>query len=489
MGGHCGGTTRGRALAGIGLVSALVLSALAVSSGAALAYHTQQPDSKSQPLVDGCQRNPAGLLAFTSPEWVYVYREPTARVVEGTARSTHTAGGDLPEGHDWYDLNSNIDVDSPYAYLLGTANLITGGEEQNRLHVEWETGTVPTYVWPTEGDRVKLWGSWIWDCGHWGQDYRDPDYFLPGTGETPFSTDVRGEQTEFHPMQAMVVTRATPYRPSVSETETDVFISNQGTLAHAEEQCAFEHPAASPDSYGPDYTACVNDPTKQRQPVNDRNYTFFVPAPPKPSPSATLRYRVVDMIGGNGPRESVQVLSNGINVTIPFQGFGDNVLPLRYGKSFFVRWQGTAKPPTHLQVNLKTLKVNDSLDPSFDRPGTDYPPGEYNLYLDINGYWRLLNDWAPGLAAVSDGQKFQLDRTVDIYVPPDRGVRVFTHGRECDLPRINPCPGTTELAPDNDLPGDAIEQFASASAATGQHMLRPESGNYELTYSIQRVTP
>jgi hypothetical protein len=432
------------------------------------------------------------MLAFTSPEWVYIYRDPTPRLVEGVARSTHTAGGDLPEGHDWYDLNSNIDVDPQYAYLLSTANLITGGEEFNRLHVEWETGTVPTYTWPTEGDRVKLWGSWIWDCGHWGQGYMDPDYFLPGTGETPFSTEVRGEQSELHPMQAMVVTRANPYRPTVKETEADVFMSSAGTLARAEEECAYEYPAATQESYGPDYTACVNDPSKQRQPVNDRDYTFFVPAPPKPLPSAKLSYRVIDMVGGIGPQERVQVLSNGISVTVPFHGFGDNALPLSYGKSFFVRWLSPSKnppPPAHLRVHLDKLTVNNSLDPSLDRPGTDYPSGEYNLYIDANGYWKLLNDWAPGLGAVSDGDSFQLNKDIDIYVPAGGGVRVFVHGRECDLPKINPCPLTTELAPDNDLPGDVIDQFASADAAVGSHTLRPDSGNYELTYSIARVTP
>jgi len=227
------------------LIAVAALATLALYSGTALAYHTTQPDSQTQPIADGCQRSPAGMLAFTSPEWVYMYREPAPRVVEGIARSTHTAGGDLPEGHDSYDLNSNIDVDPEYAYLLSTANLITGGEEYNRLHVEWETETVPTYAWPTEGDRVKLWGTWAWDCGHWGQGYMDPDYFLPGTGETPFSTNVRGEQSEFHPMQAMVVTRANPYRPSIAETETDVFMSSAGTLARAEEERAYEFPATT----------------------------------------------------------------------------------------------------------------------------------------------------------------------------------------------------------------------------------------------------
>jgi hypothetical protein len=482
-----------RARAGVGrTVRALpaALLALALAPAAASAQTSQQPDSKTQPLVDGCQRNPAGLLAFTSPEWVYVYREPSARLVEGTARSTHTAGGDLPQGHDWYDLNSNIDVDQQYAFLLGTGNFAGNGEETGRLHVEWETGSVPTFVWPTEADRVKLWGTWAWDCGHWGQTFSDPDYFLPGSGETPFSTNVPGERTEFHPMQAMVITRANPYRPQVQETEADAYISGDGTIAHAEEQCAYENPANNRNSYPPQYTACVQDPAKRRQAVNDRDYTFFVPAPPKPTKSATISYRVEDMAHGNGPQEQVQVLSNGIRVTIPFQGFPDTGGPLTYGKSFFVRWQGTSKPPLHMQAEFKTLTVVHSLDPNPSRgTQTGTPPGEYNLYLDLNGFWKFLNDWAPGLGAVADGQTFTLGQKVDFYVPDGKGVRVFVHGRECDLPKINPCPSTAELSDDNDLPGDAIDQFTSAQASVGTHTLTPASGNYQLTYTIRRVTP
>ena len=398
-----------------------------------------------------------------------------------------SASGDLPQGHDWYDLNSNINVDPQYSYLLGSANYTGAGEETGRLHVEWETGSVPKFVWPTESDRVKLWGSWVWDCGHWGQSFNDPDYFLPGQQETPGATGVPGERTEFHPMRAMVVTRANQSRSAHTETETDAYISTDGTIAHAEAQCAYEHPAPSSATYGPDYTACVNDPSKRWQPANDTNYTFFVPAPPKPSPDAILTYRVVDMAGGNGPREQITPQTDGIQVTVPFAGFGTTGQRITYGKSFFVGWSSDPTPPQRVQIKLGELKVIHSLDPNPDHPTqTGVPPGEYNLYLDANGYWQYLNDWVPGLGAVTDGQTFDIGRTVNLYVPAGGGLRVFTHGRECDLPKINPCPNTTEVADDNDVPGNAIDQFPSVSAALGKHVLRPDSGNYELTYFVSR---
>ena len=46
-----------------------------------------QPDSINQPPQDGCERNPGGLLAGTSPQWVYVNRDPSPQYAVGTARN------------------------------------------------------------------------------------------------------------------------------------------------------------------------------------------------------------------------------------------------------------------------------------------------------------------------------------------------------------------------------------------------------------------
>ena len=282
---------------------------LALALTGATGADPPRPNAIDQPLSDGCQRNPAGLLAFTSPEWTYVNRDPAPHFAEGTAHLTHTAGADLPQGHQFYDLNTNVDVDPSYVYLLGgdpakkNGNFAGSDETTNRLHVEWESGTVPMYAWPTENDRLALWGSWIWDCGHWGQGINDPDYFLPGTNENPGAAGLRGEQTEFHPVRAMVVTRQAPAQTAASETEADVFISSEGNIAHATEQCALDHPAPSTVSYGPDYTACVSDPANRRQPVNDRDYRFFVPAPPRsPRPGRPCATACSTAPTATGPR-------------------------------------------------------------------------------------------------------------------------------------------------------------------------------------------
>src|SRR2546430_17049832 len=54
-------------------------AAALLSASAAWGANPPQPNSMTQPLVDGCQRNATGLLTFTSPEWVYIYKDPTVR--------------------------------------------------------------------------------------------------------------------------------------------------------------------------------------------------------------------------------------------------------------------------------------------------------------------------------------------------------------------------------------------------------------------------
>src|SRR2546430_1512442 len=129
-----------------------------------------------------------------------------------------------------------------------------------------------------EGDRVTVWGQWIWDCGHGGEgsDFSAPsqtdptaplthtgDYLLPGETESeligiPDNQNIRGEQTELHPLEALVVRRAVPHQALARESETDAYISTKGTGAHAEERCSHDlAPPAGQPFRGPDFTACV----------------------------------------------------------------------------------------------------------------------------------------------------------------------------------------------------------------------------------------
>jgi hypothetical protein len=489
------------------VVPSSLLAALVVAS-AASARNPAPPTSPSQPLTDGCQRASINQLFLKSPEWVYVYRSPAIRVAEGIARVTHAAKDDAPGEHQYYDFTSNLVVDSEYHHLLGgsaargTSNFARGekadGDEFRRLHYEWESGTLPFFAWPTEGDRVKLWGSWIWDCGHWTTGGR-----------------VTGERTEFHPLNGIAVTRASPYRTRGNESQTDVFISSDGNLAHAVEECARTRRPTGPDQYGPDLRTCIQTPANKRQPLS-RDYGFFVPAPPKPSPGARLTYRVVPALSGSAGSERIRVQGNGLAVAVTPKPARRAAPERRYGKTFFVGWSGRRRSaPTRLKVTLQTLLVNHA-DPL--PSGSTPRPGLWNLYLDVNGYWKLLNEWAPGLTSVTDGQRLRLNRTVSIDVPAGRGVRLLVHGRECDepseqvvggevVPIVRPCPvNREEFQLANDDTGTILDTYRSATAALGTHTSRssaitrgfPGSGPitfgdgiqgndaYRLTYTVRR---
>jgi hypothetical protein len=487
---------------------------VAALMAAATAYAGPEPVHK--PLADGCQRTPAGLLTFSSPEWAWVNSAKTTdatRVIEGTTTLTHTADEDLPQSHTSYDLDSDVVPDPAYLDLLSGSPTSRNGNfaddaDKGKLHVEWESRALPAYAWPTEGDRVKLWGQWVWDCGHWGEgietDQHNPegslvgtgDYFLPGQVEGDPPATLRGEQTELHPLEAVVVSRAHPWAASGGESQTDAFISSDGTHAFAEEQCAHDlAPPAGLPTYGPDFTACANDGMNEQQPVRGRTYDFVVPAPPRPSPGAELRYREITRVAGSKATEQVTEEDGRLRVRVSMPDVSG---PLAYGATFLVGWSEPTPAPVHLRLTLRSITVVKSLDPNPDRfQQTGVPPGEYNLYLDANGFWSFVggrgptvpadDSWAPGLGAVRDGQVVPVNHAIDFFVPAGAPVRLAFSGRECDLPKMDPCVVNAEVSDGNDHPGQAIAQFPSAAAAVGPHLLDSDTRDYRVDYAVARV--
>jgi hypothetical protein len=94
---------------------------------------------------------------------------------------------------------------------------------------------------------------------------------------------------------------------------------------------------------------------------------------------------------------------------------------------------------------------------------------------------------APALGAVTDGQVVPVEKAIDLFVPPGQPLRLAISGRECDLPKMDPCVVNAEVSDSNDHPGQAIAQFASPDAAVGDHSLAPDTGNYSVAYSVERI--
>jgi hypothetical protein len=491
--------------------------ALGLGVGIALASHPARPTSRDQALTDGCQRSDFGIGFDQSPEWVYVDRNPAIRMAVGVVHISHNSLEDSVLEHRSFDYNGNLVPEAPYRYLVAGSQTqhtnnyaLPKDEEYGRVHFEWESATMPMWAWPTDGDQATLWGSWIWDCGHWTSG-----------SENNTGGKITGEHSELHPLNGIAVHRRAPYLSAHGASETDVFISSQGDASHAIEECALKHHPVSGGSY-PHYDSgfepCARNPANRLQPLA-KHYRFFVPAPAKPAGRAQLRYRVVDRMAHEVGSQHVRKEATGIEVTVtvpPAQHF------VGYGKSFFVSWSVAPRhPPAPLTVTLKSVLIRHA-DPN---PKLKDPSGaHWNLYLDINGYWQLLNNWAPKLTThVTNGERIPIGKTVKIYVPHGARVWLQVSGRECDEPAgktvfgvyanlLYPCPkNTDEQNPNvldlfaNDDTGTILDIYRSASAAIGNHTSTSKAtvsfpgtgaisfgdgkqgqGDYKLTYAIRR---
>jgi uncharacterized repeat protein (TIGR01451 family) len=536
---------------------ALAITALTVPAAYAADPPAPQPTGDNpQSLADGCQRDPAALIAGATPEWAYVYNTPAdqppppPRWATGTANSfnpafqpVHTSGADFAFGHDAYDFNMDLLLDPQYTFLISghpasgpdpaTGGYAGNGEETQRLHTEYEDLTLPQFAWPEPGDRVTEKGSWIWDCGHWGTPTNifSPDYDLPHEGQPcpsffapdPSQCTISGERTEFHPYRTLFDERAQSPNSPAGENETEFFVSTDQTRAGKTINCAHRFPPPpsavlpNPAAYPPDFQACIETEPNWQDVTGD--YSYLVAAPAKPTPDARLAFRAVDKGSVNAPPPTLTQEGDAVRVTFHLDSAQNERVVLAY--QVFVGWDTVppASVPTHLRVTFDHLDIHRAMDPGCSRtqpvPGCDNQstrqnqattaPGDWNLYWDVNGIW---GRWPPGELLVNDGQQLPGTQSVDLYVPPGKGWRLFLHGRECDINGVDParpmanCPTNQELADDNDVPGMILDQYASAAASLGTHtsdartrQSDPTStcpntnaqGCYSLTYTVTLV--
>lgn len=478
------------------LVAALVAAAAGgLAYGGYAALHDQTPDPMKQAVADGCQRSKTAIYTGQAPNWVYVDDNqypasgptPPPQWLSGVV---NRAAGDQPEiasrisssddplTHLSYDVNIDVRVDPQYAFLDGAnRDPATTG----RLHAERETNAFPLWALAEPGDRVTMLGSWVWDC----------DHFEPS-----------GEYTEFHPFRAYWLERARSPRSPTGESEGDLYVSTDGTIAGLQAECAHR---LKPDLST--FRDCVHNGSTWL-PVNSA-YRFQLPVPPRPSPRARLVVRTVDMGSVNAP--PVNAVFNDAGVQVSFTIDAPQGQQVVVAKRVLAGWQD-APPPVHLRVRLDGLLVRRSMDgpgPNESTlPGQEAkPPGEWLLYWDVDGIW---GRW-PGVLYAHDGQSFAGRQAVDVYVQPRHPWRLFALARECDFggPIPNglgqqvplwPCPKTQEIGNQtgDDYPGELLASFRSPESSLGRHVVDsslvgstcPPSnrhGCYQLTFTVSRV--
>lgn len=446
-----------------------LLSALALAAGGvALGDHgPAHPDSRTQPVFDGCRRSTGEVLLGTTPQWVYVNADRSAKTLEGVVAGAAPSHEDNPTGHDSYDFVFHVLPDPAFQDLLGTANLAPEG---GTIGVEWEEKAFKEWAWPSKGDRVTVIGSWIWDCGHWGSpsDPReDPEAWVP---YAQYGEEFRGEKTEIHPPRAVFTVRQNAATRQGAVTRADLFISSDGTPARAQEECQLSV-GLNPSTGEVNQASVVQRATglagacSSWQRVNDQDYEFSMPLPP-----GTGSEIVVDMSQRlqtvNAPEPVVTIEGTRAVVRVPFEDYLEPRaslarLPMSLEATIILR-RISPPPSKRVRVEFKEVVIHTDLDTeALTEQGVTAEPSEYNLYVQVAGTWVPLHKIARGMLQARAGDRFAFltnRATVDVWLPADLPttapqLRLFATGRECDLPKMDPCALTPELS-FNEHPGE-----------------------------------
>lgn len=420
-------------------------------------------------LCEGVTGIPGGL----DPGWVRVNGSPnpatpfvqaSGQLLPDLYHALHKAGPELEEGHDYktnpfahesdntynhymHDLNVFLLLDPPDRGLLADGNFDSAMYDSNEigmLEIEWERGAVPRWAWPAMNDRITVWGTHIYDCGHGD----DPDYIdvvhyrteihppvgwvifrnlastydvdqYPGDAkrnQSPWQWYDTGNPPDHQGMGAIVPLKG-PSNASVSSglfltpvqtTVADAFFSDfGGNVVEALNGCDDEaQDPASPTTNATCFKPFSNSWQWMQQILN-QDYTFFVPAPPKPTPDAQMIWSAEDRCDPQNPDipvnpgnpgddvegaieagsgdtaynigsatclpddviEATGLLGEpGIQVTVKGASSGIAMPANRYiafGKRYKVSWDYVPPPADRVRtfnVNFDTLQVYDDAD-------------------------------------------------------------------------------------------------------------------------------
>ena len=498
-------------LAGLARPLALVVALAALAGRPVLAEETG-PDGHTQPLVDGCQRSQSLQVGRATPEWVYVGRAEVTRrrlagdplrgtrTVKGVVVESHAAGEDLYLNHDYHDQNVYVLPDPGYEGLVARG--------QRELEGELEASNIPLWAMPTPGDRVVMSGSWVWDCGHWGNPAGDPTGLSQLLVYDPVATAqdvvapgaIRGEQTELHPFHELATFRANAAgrlgrRPATVLSRLDVWINGDGGGALAEAECAL---------LGIQVTPVTEAACSEVRDVGG-TYRYVIPLGPRPAPGSRIVVDPVAVSRDSHPAvrtTPVRLRTNRAagTVTVSFT-LPHSTRARPFGFTVEAGWTG-ATPAVRHHVTLERIHIAGSLDgenephanPGNVRGEQTADPGEWVLYADVSGRWVKLP-----VGEVLGGQTIRIGRTIDLWLPPGVSPTLFVGGHECDEPIItctderfgaepDPANPSTEVG-FNDRPGRIELMNAGVPMTPGRAVYAPMTnpagaGNEDLSDAV-----
>jgi len=258
--------------------------------------------------------------------------------VAGQMLEAHVASTDMVHdeaGHKYHetsDLDMFIYPEQGNRKYLQPGNFAIGEDftpsEKGRMTIESETYLddqhpgLPSWVWPTTGDKVKATGVHIFDCGH------------------SFKGSYRAE---VHPVEFIATYRNAALTTGATTGGLGSFDPHDGAAATRVDAWASNYGGPTLGVQSLQY-----DTEWFKSPIG--SYEFDVLAPPKPTPTAMLAPPVVDSHGmGSANCENIATLNGrGYRFRITPGGAAGRAFG---GCTIYVEWQDVKRPDT---VKAKT---------------------------------------------------------------------------------------------------------------------------------------
>ena len=301
------------------------------------------------PLVDLGPLEGGFGVANLVPAWVPVDlrdHRGRPRTLEGVLVRSKMTDEDFPlqPWHTFYDWNFFVHVDPQYKYLVSeiaaehnTKKVFGSDQARDIIECEWDSAFVPLEALPQENSRVWMMGRWIYDCGH---------------------AEKGRHRTELHPLLAIASFRS----------EGILFPGNRGPT-QANNAVLYISPRGG-------YI---------QQAVNDQDFVFELPLPPRPSASAAPLSKVVPTKGVL-PVEPIftpfpESAPRSFLVTIPLKNLSP--APVEYGAVVSAGWsdpEGTETTRTkRFRITIEKI-VARSIPPLNPAP-------RWLFLICVNGRW------------------------------------------------------------------------------------------------------